>query len=82
MATVDEVMQAAMTLTENQRLLVAELLWGSIPSDSPLQLEPSDEAALNQQFLDSWQDYQAGRDTGRSWEDVKQQLLSGLDDDA
>jgi putative addiction module component (TIGR02574 family) len=79
MATVDEVLQAALTLDEAEREVVAELIWASVPADAPLRLEENERAAIAEELRRNWADFEAGSETADSWENVKKRLNDGLD---
>ena len=62
MATVDEVLQAALSLNEQQRQLVADLMWGSVDVASPLLQDDEQHAAITAELRQAWHEYQAGNE--------------------
>ncbi len=79
MATVDEVLQAAMSLNDQQRQLVADLLWGSVDVASPLHHDDEERAAITAELRQAWDDYQSGVEIARPWSELKERLLRDED---
>ena len=81
MATVEEVLQAALTLGEEDRELVAELIWGSVHADAPLRFSDEERAAVTEELRQAEAEFKSGADKGEPWPEIRDRMLRdmGLD---
>lgn len=79
MASVDEILEAALALDEQQRQLVADLLWGSVDATSHLPHDDAQRAEITAELRETWNAYQSGHEAAHPWTELKQRLLQDRD---